>query len=150
MSKIIICFFITKVMVDLNIKILEQLEKNPEYSLQEIAQNLGVSKGTIRNRISKMKENGILIGYKIRISYKSIGKDEAYVGLDISPENFITALEEIKNFSFVREIYATSGDHVAIAYLVDESENIVESIKKINEVKGVRNVYPAFVQKIIK
>lgn len=135
---------------DIDTRILEEMQKNPEATLQEIASSLAISKGTVRNRIYRMKENGLIFGYKLRVSYRQMGLEDAFIGLDISPENFISALDEIKNFSFVRELYSTTGDHVAIAYVVEDSRNIENCVKKINEVNGVRKVYPAFVQKIIK
>ncbi|MGC8663611.1 MAG: Lrp/AsnC family transcriptional regulator [Thermoplasmata archaeon] len=135
---------------DLDGKILEEIEKNPENSFQNMAKKLGISKGTVRNRILKMKENGLLIDYKVRINHKSVGREDVFVGLDILPEEFIDALEKIKSFSFVKELYATTGDHVAIAYVVENSKNIVECIKMIAGVKGVKKTYPAFVQKVLK
>ncbi|MGC8558896.1 MAG: AsnC family transcriptional regulator, partial [Nitrososphaeria archaeon] len=50
-------------MVDeLDIKIINALNDNPDYSIDQLAKALGVSKGTIRNRIIKMKDDQILIG----------------------------------------------------------------------------------------
>lgn len=135
---------------DLDTRILEEIQKNPEATLQEIANSLSISKGTVRNRIYRMKEKGLIFGFKLRVSYSQMGFEDAFIGLDISPENFISALDEIKNFSFVRELYSTTGDHVAIAYVVEDSRNIENCVKKLKEVSGVRKVYPAFVQKIIK
>lgn len=135
---------------DIDTKILEEMQKNPEATIQEIANSLAISKGTVRNRIYRMKENGLIFGFKLRVSYRQMGLEDAFIGLDISPENFISVLDEIKNFSFVKELYSTTGDHVAIAYIVEDSRNIENCVKKINEVNGVRKVYPAFVQKIIK
>lgn len=126
---------------DIDTKILEEMQKNPEATFQEIANSLAISKGTVRNRIYRMKENGLIFGFKLRVSYRQMGLEDAFIGLDISPENFISALDEIKKFSFVKELYSTTGDHVAIAYIVEDSRNIENCVKKINEVNGVRKVY---------
>jgi Lrp/AsnC family transcriptional regulator for asnA, asnC and gidA len=138
-------------MVDeLDIKIINALNDNPDYSIDRLAKTLGVSKGTIRNRIIKMKEDQILIGSCLKVKWRSIGMDEVYLGLDIMPDLFLKVLDTIKAFDFVKSLYSTSGDHSAIAYIVAKSEKINENISQIEKVQGVNKVYPAFVTNIIK
>lgn len=135
---------------ELDIKILREMEKSPDFSLQELAEILGISKGTVRNRIMKLKNEGIILNYNVRINYRAIGEEDAFIGLDISPEEFINSLEEIKKIPCVKELYSTTGDHVAIAYVVDNNKSIMDCVKRITQVKGIRKVYPAFVQDILK
>lgn len=142
---------ITYDMVDeLDIKILTAMDKDPDISIEQIAKTMGVSKGTIRNRIIKLKKDQILVGTSLKVKWRAIGMDEVYLGLDIMPEQYLKVLDSVKEFDFVKKLFSTSGDHSAIAYIVSKSNEMSGNISQIEGISGVKKIYPAFVTNIIK
>ncbi len=136
-------------MDEIDRKIVFLLLDNAKLSLQNIADVLGISKATVGNRLKNLEGN-VILGYKARVDFSLLSMDEIFLGLDISPENYMDAVEQIKKFDFVKELYLTSGDHVAIARIVAEKDRTKEIMEKLGSVEGIRKMYPAFVQKIIK
>ncbi len=138
-------------MVDLiDEKLLSMLEKNAKMTNQEIADNVGLTEGAVRRRIKVLEQSGIVVGYKARIKYHLLDKTHMIVGLDISPESFNSVILKLKGLPEINELYTTTGDHVAIFVAAVKSSQANEFVKRIEGIKGIRHVYPAFVQEIVK
>ncbi|MEE3304302.1 MAG: winged helix-turn-helix transcriptional regulator, partial [Candidatus Thermoplasmatota archaeon] len=45
--------------------IIEVLERDARTSLRRIAEEVGVSLGTVSNRVKKLEENGVIKGYRV-------------------------------------------------------------------------------------
>ncbi|ASI14099.1 Lrp-AsnC family transcriptional regulator [Candidatus Mancarchaeum acidiphilum] len=130
--------------------IINLLYYNGDISSDEIASKLGVSKGTVRNRLIRLKDEGVIKNYGIRAKLQKIGMAEVIVGLEIAPENYIQATKDIASYGWVNELYRTSGDHSVVAIIISDSETIQDKVADLLNVKGVKNVYPSFVQDLIK
>jgi len=69
----------------LNNSIISMLQDDGRMAFSEIAQELGVSEGTIRNRVASMKQAGMLrivaIADPVAVEYKS----DAMLGLKVAP-----------------------------------------------------------------
>ena len=53
--------------------IIRILQENARTSYREIQDKLGISIGTIHNRIAKLKDNKIIEGYTIRLNNTKLG-----------------------------------------------------------------------------
>ena len=130
--------------------LISKLIEDSDTPIAKLAQALGVSRGTVRNRLASLKSSKVLIGYKARARLKQLGMDEALVGIDILPEKYLDVISRLRDTESVKELYRTSGDHSAIVLMVADSEAIESEISKLKGIEGVRNVYPSFVQETVK
>ncbi|MGC9205082.1 MAG: Lrp/AsnC family transcriptional regulator [Candidatus Micrarchaeia archaeon] len=131
-------------------KLVGILERNSSLTNSEIAKMLGLTEGAVRKRIKKLESDRVIVGYKARVRHQLIDETMLIIGLSIAPEHFRSVIEKIKRINEVSEIYATTGDHSAIFVASLESVKANSFVKRIEEIKGVTAVYPAFVQEIIK
>ena len=69
----------------LNRSIIELLQQDGRMAFSEIAQELGVSEGTIRNRVGSMKQAGMLRIVAIADPVAAEYKTDAMLGLKIAP-----------------------------------------------------------------
>lgn len=136
-------------MDEIDLKIVRLLLNNARLSLQEIAEAAGVSKATVRNRLKALEER-VIRGYRARVDFSILSMDDVILGLDIMPEKYLDAVEKISGLDFVLELYLTSGDHVAVARVISDRSEIQEKMTIISSIDGVRKIYPAFIQKIVK
>ena len=95
---------------ELNRSIIQLLQHDGRRALSEIAQQLGVSEGTVRNRVAGMKSAGMLqivaIADPVAASYRT----DAMVGLKIAPGHTPEAVaERLAAFRRVVYILWTSG-----------------------------------------
>jgi DNA-binding Lrp family transcriptional regulator len=131
-------------------KIIKIINKDGKTSLNEIAKQCKISIGTARNRLTKLYNDHIIVGLTARVRFSKIGMQEAIVGFDVLPEGYMNVLEKLKDNEYITEIYRTSGDHSIIAMIVGEEEDIDKIMQSMLKIKGVKNVYPAFIQEIVK
>jgi Lrp/AsnC family transcriptional regulator for asnA, asnC and gidA len=134
----------------IDLKIMNILENNSRISIKNIAKECNLNQGTIRNRIEKLKKNGVILGYGARIKYDTIGMEEVILGINIAPEYFIQVMRELKSNPYISELYKTSGDHSAVAMIVATHDRMDELLPKIQKIEGIINIYPAFIQGTVK
>ncbi len=134
----------------IDLKIMNILENNSRISIKNIAKECNLNQGTIRNRIERLKKNGVILGYKARIKYDTIGMEEVILGINIAPEYFIQVMRELKSNPYISELYKTSGDHSAVAMIVATHDSMDELLPKIQKIEGIINIYPAFIQGTVK
>jgi len=137
--------------ININNEILRILKNNSRASYTEIGKMLNLSEGTIRKRVRKMIEEGVIKKFTIIIDYKKLGKVESLTGINVSPESLLKVIEEIKKIDKIDKIYLTSGDHTLIVDIIADSFEELDKIhRKIENIEGVMKVYPALILEIIK
>ncbi|MGC8647186.1 MAG: Lrp/AsnC family transcriptional regulator [Thermoplasmata archaeon] len=134
---------------DIDMRIIQLLTKMPTATINEISEKIKIPRSTVAIRIKRMKESEI-IRECYYVDSSLISHDDIIMGLDIKPENLIEVISELEKMEEVKEIYMTTGDHVSIIRILVENKRTKEIIEKIKSIKGIRNVYPAIVQKKIK
>ena len=92
-------------------KILGMLRSDSRLAYLEIARELGVSGGTIHQRMSKLKEAGIVTGAKLAIDYQALGYDvAALVGIRLGRAGTSgEVMDQLKSMSEIVEIHYTTG-----------------------------------------
>ncbi len=98
--------------------IIEALKKNARASVAQISKETGLAGTTVHNRIKKLRQNGIITGYTIKVDNKKLGKDIAAYALLTVDYNIIKQLKtsqhnvakELKNLSQVEEASMVTGE----------------------------------------
>ena len=124
-----------KVIDEIDRDILRILQKNARKSYREIEKQLGISIGTIHNRISKLKRNGIIEGYTLKLNNKKLGyKITFIVNIRINGKATEEILNEIIKKPEVCIAFHITGEHSAllICRFIDP-ENIHKFIQMLNE-----------------
>ncbi|MEM2929032.1 MAG: Lrp/AsnC family transcriptional regulator [Nitrososphaerota archaeon] len=119
-------------MDEIDNKILEILKENPREKYVKIAKKIGLSEGTIRRRIKKMIENGIIKRFTIELSLEN----EGIVLVKTNPIKTKEIIEKIKKVS--ERIFEVSGDY-DIAVLI-QANTIDELNKKVDYIRGISGV----------
>ena len=78
----------------LNRSIIELLQLDGRMPFSEVAQKLGVSEGTIRNRVANMKEAGMLRIVAMADPVAAEYKSDAMIGLKVAPGYSIQSVSE--------------------------------------------------------
>ena len=96
---------------DTNRRIIEVLEKDARTSLRKIAEEVGVSLGTVSNRVHKMEESGVIKGYRVLLDSDKVGWElTVVIGLRIQKGRLIEMQEKIAKDHRVYGIYDVTGD----------------------------------------
>ena len=105
----------------IDLKILRILQEDGRKSYREIGRELKISEGTVRARIKKMRENGIINGFYISVNPHKLGKDViAILGLYLKPSEVKKTLEILKSYDEITQLYQTTGEYDAVCVVVLE------------------------------
>ena len=121
--------------------IIEELEKNSRVPNQDIANRLNVTEGTIRHRISKLVEEGIIEKFTIRCKDKTTSIILIKLDTSVRTAEFVKILKKIDNIS---SVYHVTGEDSVICYVEtkdnDQLDNVVEEIRAQSGVLRTKTV----------
>jgi Lrp/AsnC family transcriptional regulator for asnA, asnC and gidA len=116
---------------EIDSRILELLKQNARMPYLKIAQKLGISNATVHERISKMRNNGIITAFTIELDAKKLGYGiTAIVGITLEhpTKNFDQFNKELRKIKEIEHVYHVTGDIDTI--LLIKVEN-VDKLKKL-------------------
>ena len=119
-------------------KILDILKKNGRKSYTDIADELGVSEGTVRNRVEKMQSSGVIENFTVNV--EDVSNVEAFVSVEVSTEKEFPLI--IKEFPLNLDVYEVAGDVDIIAKVsrktTKQVNEVVDEIRKIDGVQSTK------------
>ena len=124
-------------MIDnLDKRILEIMKKDSRCPYVEIAEKLGVSEGTVRSRVHKMTEDGIIRGFTIKTSSMNV-KALVEVRIDVNTDTEEIA-RKLSEYDGVTEVFEVTGDQDIIAIVdVESSQSLNEIIERVRRYDNV-------------
>ena len=144
---------------ELNRRIIAFLEKDGRTAFSEIAQALGVSEGTIRNRVNALRDNNMLRIVAITDPVVRDYRTDAMVGIKvaagISPAAYaarfendhrvVFALWVVGRFDLILEIVSDDAD--ALREFLDEEIHTSKDIAQAEVMLGLQNIKNQFLLK---
>ena len=121
-------------MDELDQKIVNALQKNARVAFLQLAKELNVSEGTIRNRVARMQKKGVIRNFTVNLTTEASAFVEVVTDSRV-PTSKIS--EEIKKLG-IPQVYELAG-RVTIVCLIktkglSETNDVVESIREIDGV----------------
>lgn len=130
-------------MDELDVRLLKLLQANARMKLQAIAKELGVSEGTIRNRLARLEEDKTIYQYTALVDPKKMGYNAvAYIGLSLEPLKFLGVLEELTKIEDIHSLSTCTGEHTIIFEIWKrDAEEISRFIsEKIAAIPGISRI----------
>lgn len=127
-------------MDQLDARILGILKGNARTPFLKIANDLGVSEGTIRVRVRKLIETGVIAGFTVIVA-RNVTKAliEIKVGVNV---NTSVVASRIKGIQGVTSVFEVSGDYDILVLIEQESINelneVIDEIREIEDVSATR------------
>jgi Lrp/AsnC family transcriptional regulator for asnA, asnC and gidA len=122
-------------------KILRELEQDGKKAYSKIASDLGVSNTMVHQRITRMKEIGLLEGTTVLLNEKKLGYEwGAFTGLILKEDsNSEEIIQQLKKIPEVVECYYITGNYTLFIRVVAKSNEHMRKLlyEKIDHIKGV-------------
>ena len=137
---------------DTDVKIIEALRRDGRVAFAQIAEQLGVSPGMIRQRYARLVDNGFLkvaaITNPIRMGYKTM----AMIGVRADGTKLLDVAEKISKLDEVIYLVVSSGRFDIFAEVVcRDHEDLLRFItEKLSRIDGVRETESFMHLKIMK
>lgn len=140
----------------IDIKILEILEKDAKVNLNQLSEQLNLSRTPIYQRIKKMEDMGIISGYHAKVNYNKIRSQiKAYAWVSISRHLDPTIQEFEKKVTHLPQVLSCSHVSGSKDYLLEivvadleDYRNFIST--ELSEINVIKNIESCFVLKEIK
>ena len=127
-------------MDELDEHIIEVLKKDSRCPFVDIAEQLQVSEGTIRSRVRRMTEEGMIKGFTIKTSSRNV-KAMVEIRIDVNTNTEAVA-RTLSVQEGVTEVYEVTGDQDIIAIVdVETSQqlnDIIENVRHHDNILSTR------------
>ncbi|MFI0427914.1 Lrp/AsnC family transcriptional regulator [Mariniflexile sp. HMF6888] len=113
---------------NLNWKILRCLQENARQSNAEIGRQVGISSPAVSERIKRMEDSGIILGYKTVVSPLDMGYQlKAIITLHAFIGKLKPFLEKVKTFDEVLNCYRITGNENIVMEVLLKNQKHLET-----------------------
>lgn len=118
---------------EIDLEIARKLERDARTPFKEIAIELGISEGTVHNRVRRMQQEGVIQGFSARLGATKLGMDlTVVIGLRVKGGHLVEVEREISALREVRCVYDVTGDYDAIVVArFKNREDLNDFIKRV-------------------
>jgi Lrp/AsnC family transcriptional regulator, leucine-responsive regulatory protein len=94
-----------------NVALLRLLSDDPRLGLSELARRVGLSAPAVRERLSKLEEEGVIAGYRLLVDPAALGfQISAYIRVRPAPGQLTKVIELAKATPQVVECHRVTGE----------------------------------------
>lgn len=126
---------------ELDRKILRIISQNARIPFKEVAENCGVCRAAVHQRVQKMTDNGVIIGSAYQIEPKMLGYQLCvYVGLTLEKGSMYKSVcDELDKIPEVVEAHYTLGAYsMLIKLFAKDDQHLLHLLnERIHEIPGV-------------
>lgn len=137
---------------EVDIGILESLQEDSRISFNEIANKLGVSLPTIRSRVEKMLELGVISSFTAKIDRSSLPElTIAFLLLTVKPADINNIIKQLKDIKEVKKIFQIVNNQLLIEVVAaDISQFKTFMSQNIRQLKEIEKIDTFLVSDIAK
>jgi DNA-binding Lrp family transcriptional regulator len=137
---------------DLDLRILRLLNADARKSFREIAKAVDASLSTVSNRVRKLEEEGIIMGYAPILNEGRLGYDVlAVVGVKIHKGKLLDVQRRIAKDDRVTHVYDVTGEWDSIVVVrLKNTRELDAFIKRLGSMEYVENTYTQVVLNVVK
>lgn len=107
--------------------------------LSKLADALGVSRGTVQNRLDRLLENGILHGFTIRVREDYDGDAiRAVMMIEVAGKSTAQVIKKLRGMPELQKLHTTNGAWDLVAEIV--TSNLAEFDRVLREVRMIDGV----------
>jgi DNA-binding Lrp family transcriptional regulator len=124
-------------MDDTDRRLISLLRDNARLPVATLAKKLGVSRGTVQNRIARLIASGGIEGFTVRAK-PDTGSIRAVMMIGVEGERSDRIVEELKKFPEVRTVHTTNGRwDMVIELVTDGLQTFDRVLHGIRQIAGV-------------
>ena len=128
-------------MDEIDQKLLSLLRQDARLSVAALAQKLAVSRGTVTNRIHRLEDDGVIVGYTVRlrpdVQHNSI---LAWMSIAVDGNQTRAVISHLLGEPGVAALHDTNGRWDLLAELRAESlQELAKVLERIRLLKGISN-----------
>src|SRR4051812_7563772 len=96
---------------EVNLRLLAHLRENPRLTMSELSRRIGMSSPAVTERVRRMEEAGIIVGYRLELDPAALGLPVgAYIRVRPSPGQLPRVAELAQQIPEVVECHRVTGE----------------------------------------
>ena len=120
-------------------QLLSLLRKDARTSVATLARKLGVSRGTVSNRVTKLEDTGIIVGYTVRLRPDAQPTEiSAWMSVAVAGNETRSVIASLLGEPGVATLHDTNGRWDLLAEL--RAANLAELSKVLERIRLVRGI----------
>ena len=126
-------------MDDVDQQLIANLREDARLPVATLARRLRVSRGTVQNRIERLRREGAILGFTLRLPPQSEpNRVRAIMSIAVEGERSAAVLTALRRFAQVEAVHTTNGRWDLVAELNAESLGAFsQALDQIRQVKGI-------------
>jgi DNA-binding Lrp family transcriptional regulator len=126
---------------DIDRRLLALLAENARLPTATLAQRLGVSRGTAQNRIGRLTEAGVLLGFTVRLSGDAEGAAvRAIMSIEVRSADMRAVVAALRRMPDVGRVHSTNGRWDLVAEInTSDLASLDRTLSEIRALKAVAN-----------
>ncbi len=136
----------------IDLKILEELKNNSRMSFNEISERIEKTEATVRRRVQRLRDEGIIKRFTIDYEVDTKPKVSATIKIEPDFKDIKRILSELRNIEEINVIWRLSGDCGLLMKVdissIEQFNPLIE--EKISRIQGIKIVETCFITDIIK
>ena len=141
-------------MDDIDRRIIDLLQGDARVTQQEIAKKVGLSQPSVADRIRKLEEAKVILGYTARVDPRQLGYDiTAFIGVSIEhPKYFDTFAQRVLATPGVLECHRVAGPESYLLKVRTETTSTLDQllVGEIRTIPGVSSTHTTIVLSSVK
>lgn len=137
---------------DLDKHILKLLQKDARLSFAEIGRHLDVAETTVRFRVNRLVESGVIARFAAVLDPVKVGlKVGGAILLKIEPAHLEEACQQLISFSETQYLFRSTGEYDVVSMIfARDMEHLNDLVKKTKLIPGVKDARVSVTTKILK
>ncbi|MBU6442336.1 MAG: Lrp/AsnC family transcriptional regulator [Alphaproteobacteria bacterium] len=126
-------------MDDTDRRLIALLREDARAPVAALAKALGVSRGTVQNRIDRMLAQGTLLGFTVRLRAGAEGpRIRAITMIAVEGERAERIIKQLRGYPEIAAIHTTNGRWDLVLELNTESlEAFDKALQRLRQIKGI-------------
>ena len=122
-------------------KLVSLLRTNARLPVSSLAATLGVSRGTVQNRIDRLMQEGVILGFTVRVKPDvEPGAVRAVMMIEIQGKAADKVLKTLGGYTEIRELHTTNGRWDVVAEIETDSleafDHVLRDIRLVDGIAG--------------
>jgi len=121
-------------------RLIALLRQDARLPLATLAQKLGVSRGTVSNRLVKLEDGGVIVGYTLQLRPEAQADEiRAWMGIDVEGNQTRHVIASLLGEPGVAALHDTNGRWDLLAELrAGSMAELSQVLERIRLLKGIR------------
>jgi Lrp/AsnC family transcriptional regulator, regulator for asnA, asnC and gidA len=127
---------------DIDRRILNELLQNARKPFTELAEEIGVSSGTVHVRINKLKDAGVIKGARLVVNFETVGYAiSAYIGITLrNASDYPKVLARLRTIDRILEAHYTTGHYnIFTKILAKNISDLYQFLLELQQIKEIQN-----------